>query len=84
MKQQKGNNTLVVVLSKKGMKKMCVYVTKKINEMKKQMINTAKKHEFNFQHPDVIEISQKLDVLIVQVMQNQQPSPSGKVAGLRE
>jgi hypothetical protein len=72
----KVNINFIKVLNKKGMKIMGVSVTTKISEMKKQMINTAKQHEFNFQHPDVIEISQKLDILIVQVMQEQQPFPS--------
>ncbi|WCK55196.1 aspartyl-phosphate phosphatase Spo0E family protein [Aneurinibacillus sp. Ricciae_BoGa-3] len=52
---------------------MAVSVATKICEMKKQMIHVAEEHDFNFQHPKVVEISQKLDLLIVEVMQKQQP-----------
>jgi hypothetical protein len=43
--------------------------------MKQLLIATAEKHNFDFQHPHVITISQKLDALIVELMKSQQ-SPS--------
>lgn len=39
-----------------------------IDLLKKQLLRTAKIHEFNFGHPQVLEISQQLDQLIVKVM----------------
>lgn len=39
-----------------------------ISEMKKLLVITAVKNQMNFQHPDVLAISQQLDKLINQVM----------------
>jgi hypothetical protein len=50
---------------------MVFSINTEISETKKLLIHTAEKYDFNFQHPDVIEISQKLDDLILKVMQQQ-------------
>jgi hypothetical protein len=55
-------------------------VNAEISELKKLMTNTAEKYDFDLQHPAVIEISQKLDVLILEAMQEQQPGQRGKDA----
>lgn len=39
-----------------------------IDQMKKLLEHTAKEYMYNFRHPQVVEISQQLDRLIVKVM----------------
>lgn len=39
-----------------------------INELKLLLETTAKKHKYNFMHPKVLEISQRLDHLIIKMM----------------
>jgi hypothetical protein len=39
-----------------------------IRELKRQLERTAELHHFNFLHPKVIALSQRLDFLIVQFM----------------
>lgn len=39
-----------------------------IDQMKKKLEHTAKKHKYDFGHPQVLEISQQLDRLIVKMM----------------
>ncbi|WP_240040919.1 aspartyl-phosphate phosphatase Spo0E family protein [Paenibacillus ginsengarvi] len=39
-----------------------------IDQMKRLLERTAKKYRYNFRHPRVIEISQQLDKLIVNMM----------------
>lgn len=39
-----------------------------IDQMKKLLERTAKQYLYNFRHPEVVEISQRLDRLIVKVM----------------
>ncbi|MEF3303895.1 aspartyl-phosphate phosphatase Spo0E family protein [Paenibacillus sp. GYB003] len=39
-----------------------------IDQMKKLLERTAKECMYNFRHPQVVEISQRLDKLIVKVM----------------
>lgn len=41
-----------------------------IDQLKKLLEFTAEKYKYNFGHPQVIAISQKLDGLIIQVMQD--------------
>ncbi|WCK56285.1 aspartyl-phosphate phosphatase Spo0E family protein [Aneurinibacillus sp. Ricciae_BoGa-3] len=55
-------------------------VDAQISELKRLMTSTAEKYNFNFLHPDVIEISQKLDVLIVQAIKEKHPVHRGKDA----
>ncbi|WP_134701521.1 aspartyl-phosphate phosphatase Spo0E family protein [Ammoniphilus sp. YIM 78166] len=45
-------------------------VDEEILMLKEQLEQTAAKHNFNFQHPDVISLSQQLDKLITLVMRN--------------
>lgn len=40
----------------------------KIEELKQVLASTAKKHNFDFQHPRVLHLSQKLDTLILKSM----------------
>ncbi|MFD2612856.1 Spo0E family sporulation regulatory protein-aspartic acid phosphatase [Paenibacillus gansuensis] len=46
------------------------YLTCEIDQLKKLLLNTAEKYKYNFGHPKVLEISQKLDGLIVKVMKD--------------
>jgi hypothetical protein len=39
-----------------------------IHELKKLLEHTAEQHHFNFLHPKVIALSQRLDFLIVKIM----------------
>lgn len=39
-----------------------------IDEMRKLLERTAKKYMYNFRHPQVVKISQRLDRLIVKFM----------------
>jgi hypothetical protein len=39
-----------------------------INSLKRQLEITAAKHQYNFHHPKVLQISQQLDSLIVKQM----------------
>ncbi|WCK55097.1 aspartyl-phosphate phosphatase Spo0E family protein [Aneurinibacillus sp. Ricciae_BoGa-3] len=55
-------------------------VNAQIIELKRLMTNVAQKYNFNFLHPEVIEISQKLDVLIVQALKEKHPVQLGKDA----
>lgn len=41
-----------------------------IDQLKKLLERTAKEHKYNFGHPQVLEISQKLDQLIVVMMRH--------------
>ncbi|WP_209809271.1 aspartyl-phosphate phosphatase Spo0E family protein [Ammoniphilus resinae] len=41
-----------------------------IQRLKEQLELTAKENNYNFQHPQVIDLSQKLDKLITLVMRN--------------
>jgi len=41
-----------------------------IDRLKKQLESVAAKHKYNFRHPQVLAVSQKLDGLIVQQMKN--------------
>jgi hypothetical protein len=41
---------------------------KEIDQLKKKLESTAAKYKYNFHHPKVVEISQKLDILIVRLM----------------
>ncbi|GAA3407239.1 aspartyl-phosphate phosphatase Spo0E family protein [Paenibacillus hodogayensis] len=41
-----------------------------IDKMKKLLERTAKEYMYNFRHPQVVEISQQLDRLIVKVMRH--------------
>jgi len=41
-----------------------------IQRLKEQLELTAKENNYNFQHPQVIALSQKLDKLITLVMRN--------------
>jgi hypothetical protein len=43
-------------------------LSKKIGEMKECLERMAIRHQFNLGHPQVIQMSQKLDILIVQAM----------------
>jgi hypothetical protein len=43
----------------------------RIEELKTLLALTAAQHNFNFQHPSVLYISQKLDQLIIKAMRNQ-------------
>jgi uncharacterized protein YaaR (DUF327 family) len=52
---------------------MQIAVASEIEEMKQLLIDIAEKHDFDFQHPHVLSISQKLDTLIVKAMKEQQP-----------
>ncbi|RXT04170.1 aspartyl-phosphate phosphatase Spo0E family protein [Ammoniphilus sp. CFH 90114] len=47
-----------------------VNVDDEIHRLKEQLEKMAAKHNFNFQHPDVISLSQQLDKLITLVMRN--------------
>jgi hypothetical protein len=47
-------------------------VTTEIEDMKQLLITLAEKHDFDFQNPHVITVSQKLDLLIVEAMKPQQ------------
>ncbi|MBN6188080.1 aspartyl-phosphate phosphatase Spo0E family protein [Aneurinibacillus sp. BA2021] len=44
----------------------------RIEELKKLLALTAAQHHFNFQHPCVLYISQKLDQLIIKAMRRQE------------
>lgn len=44
----------------------------RIEELKKLLALTAAQHNFNFQHPSVLHISQKLDQLIIKAMRPQE------------
>jgi hypothetical protein len=39
-----------------------------IDDVKKQLEHIVKDHQYDFMHPDVIAISQKLDSLILKMM----------------
>ncbi|MFT9849692.1 aspartyl-phosphate phosphatase Spo0E family protein [Aneurinibacillus sp. REN35] len=39
-----------------------------IEDMKHLLIEVAEKYDFDFQHPDVIMVSQELDLLIIEAM----------------
>lgn len=39
-----------------------------IDELKELLQQTAKQHQYNFVHPNVVALSQKLDGLIVRMM----------------
>jgi hypothetical protein len=39
-----------------------------IDQLKKELADRVAQHDFNFQHPDVLHISQELDSLIVEEM----------------
>jgi hypothetical protein len=41
-----------------------------INHLKRKLESAAVKYKYNFHHPKVLEISQKLDGLIVKQMKN--------------
>ncbi|WP_082882562.1 aspartyl-phosphate phosphatase Spo0E family protein [Paenibacillus swuensis] len=41
-----------------------------IDQLKKLLENTAEKYKYNFGHPQVLAISQKLDGLILKVMKD--------------
>lgn len=43
-------------------------VDARINQLKSLLEKTVQSHHFNFQHPDVLEISQQLDLLVIEVM----------------
>lgn len=45
-----------------------IRLTVEIDQLKKQLEHTAEEHKYNFRHPRVLEISQRLDRLIVKVM----------------
>lgn len=47
-------------------------IDQQIHNMKKQLQRTAKRCEYDLQHPNVISLSQELDRLIVSVMAEQQ------------
>ncbi|ERI05551.1 aspartyl-phosphate phosphatase Spo0E family protein [Aneurinibacillus aneurinilyticus] len=51
---------------------MSTAVTTEIEDMKQLLITLAEKHDFDFQNPHVITVSQKLDLLIVEAMKPQQ------------
>ncbi|MFT9848236.1 Spo0E family sporulation regulatory protein-aspartic acid phosphatase [Aneurinibacillus sp. REN35] len=44
----------------------------RIEELKTLLALTAAQHNFNFQHPSVLYISQKLDQLIIKAMRPQE------------
>ncbi len=48
--------------------------TSEIEDMKQLLISIAEKHDFDFQHPDVIMVSQQLDALIIEAMKAQHSS----------
>jgi hypothetical protein len=41
---------------------------REIAHLKNLLENTAKQHKYNFMHPKVLELSQKLDDLIIKIM----------------
>jgi hypothetical protein len=43
---------------------------KEITDLKKLLVNTAIEHNYNFQHSEVLAISQKLDTLILKFQKN--------------
>lgn len=43
-------------------------VNYEINVMKQLLERTVKQHMYNFRHPEVVKVSQRLDTLIVQAM----------------
>jgi hypothetical protein len=45
-----------------------VKLDNEINSLKRQLEIAAAKHQFNFHHPKVLQISQQLDSLIVKQM----------------
>ena len=47
-----------------------VNVESEILNLKKQLELMAKEHDYNFQHPRVIALSEELDKLIILVMRN--------------
>ncbi|WP_080869397.1 aspartyl-phosphate phosphatase Spo0E family protein [Aneurinibacillus migulanus] len=53
---------------------MSTAVTTEIEYMKQLLITVAEKHDFDFQNPHVITVSQKLDRLIVKAMKSQHSS----------
>jgi hypothetical protein len=44
--------------------------TEEINKLTQILLETAKIHQFNFKHPDVINVSEQLDKLILEDMRN--------------
>lgn len=42
-----------------------------INDLRAKLEWTAQQHKYNFMHPKVLRLSQKLDVLIVSLMNKQ-------------
>ncbi|WCK54908.1 aspartyl-phosphate phosphatase Spo0E family protein [Aneurinibacillus sp. Ricciae_BoGa-3] len=41
---------------------------KEITDLKKLLVTTAAEHNFNFQHSEVLALSQKLDILILKFL----------------
>ncbi|MEW9671660.1 Spo0E family sporulation regulatory protein-aspartic acid phosphatase [Ammoniphilus sp. 3BR4] len=46
-------------------------IRKEIEQLRAEMENKAMEHQLNFLHPEVVHLSQLLDKLIVQVMQEE-------------
>lgn len=47
-----------------------VNLEEEIMKLKEELEQMAKSYQYDFQHPDVIDLSQRLDKLITQVMRN--------------
>ena len=43
-----------------------------ISQLKQTLEYTVIKHQYNLKHPQVVQLSQRLDGLIIQVMKNQE------------
>jgi hypothetical protein len=43
-------------------------IEKEFNKLKKMLESTAEKYKYDFRHPDVLEISRRLDQVIIQMM----------------
>jgi len=46
-----------------------INIEQEIVKLKVELENLAKFHHYNFQHPEVIALSQQLDKLIIRVME---------------
>ncbi len=47
-----------------------------ISDLKKRLDLTARQYKYNFNHPKVIALSQKLDALIITLMKKESKNPS--------
>ncbi|MDF2961339.1 MAG: Spo0E like sporulation regulatory protein [Paenibacillus sp.] len=44
------------------------YLLHKIDRLRSSMVQKAREYNYNFQHPEVLSISRKLDLLIIEFM----------------